>query len=97
MYGNLHQGLNESEELLTAKPKHSVADYENYQMDFVSPYAQKITKFILDAFKGVEITDKNLQLALQLFQDWNYKFNEYSQVPAIYAVFFKHLNKKYLL
>ena len=81
------------EQLLTEKKKHSVSDYENYQMDFVSPYAKKITKFILDAFKGVEITNKNLQLTLQLFQDWNYKFNEYSQVPAIYAVFFNHLLK----
>ncbi|MEJ2617335.1 MAG: penicillin acylase family protein, partial [Ignavibacteriaceae bacterium] len=81
------------DELLTEKKKHSVNDYKHYQMDFVSPYAKKMTKFILDAFKGTEITDKNLQLSLQLFQDWNYKFNEYSQVPAIYAVFFKHLLK----
>ncbi len=81
------------DELLTRKKKHSVSDYKNYQMDFVSPYAEKITKFILDAFKGIEITDKNLQLAIQLFQNWNYKFNEYSQVPAIYAVFFNHLLK----
>ena len=81
------------DQLLTGKKKHSVRDYQNYQMDFVSPYAEKITHFILDAFKGIEVTDKNLQLALQLFQDWNYKFNEYSQVPAIYAVFFNHLLK----
>ena len=81
------------EQLLTEKKKHSVTDYEKYQMDFVSPYAEKITKYILNAFKGIEITDKNLQLALELFQKWNYKFNEYSQVPAIYAVFFNHLLK----
>ena len=81
------------EELLTEKKKHSVDDYKNYQMDFVSPYAKKITKLILKSFNGIEITDKNLKLALQLFQDWNYKFNEYSQVPAIYAVFFNHLLK----
>lgn len=81
------------EELLTGKKKHSVSDYEKYQMDFISPYAEKITKYILNAFKGIEITDKNLQLTLELFKEWNYKFNEYSQVPAIYAVFFNHLLK----
>ena len=81
------------EQLLTGKKKHSVDDYEKYQIDFVSPYAEKITKYILNAFKGIEVTDKNLQLALELFQKWNYKFNEYSQVPAIYAVFFNYLLK----
>ncbi len=81
------------EQLLKEQKTHSVSDYEKYQMDFISPYAEKITGFILDAFKGVEVTDKNLQLVLQLFHDWNYKFNEYSQVPAIYAVFFNHLLK----
>jgi penicillin amidase len=81
------------EKLLTQKNKHSIHDYMNYQMDIVSPYAEKITQYILNAFKGIEITDKNLKLTLQLLKDWNFKFNQYSQVPAIYAVFFNHLLK----
>ncbi|MEO8399209.1 MAG: penicillin acylase family protein, partial [Ignavibacteriaceae bacterium] len=78
-------------ELLSQKEKHSADDYKKYQNDFVSPYAEKITKYILKAFGGIQITDKNLNLTLKLFDEWNYEFDEYSQVPAIYAVFFKHL------
>ena len=81
------------EQLLTSKEKHSVGDYQKYQMDFISPYAKIITKSILDAFNGLEITDKNLQLSLELFKKWNYEFNQYSQVPSIYAVFYNHLLK----
>jgi len=80
-------------QLLTSQKKHSVNDYKKYQNDFVSPYAEKITKNILDSFKGVKITDKNLQLSLRLFKNWNYEMNEFSQVPTIYSVFYKHLLK----
>ena len=74
-------------ELLSQKQKHSVRDYKKYQNDFISPYAEQITKYILNAFKNVKVTDKNLNLSLKLFDEWNYEFNEFSQVPAIYAVF----------
>ncbi len=80
-------------ELLSSKEKHSVSDYEKYQVDFVSPYARQITKFILNAFKGIKITDKNLKLTLKLFDEWNFEFIEYSQTPSIYAVFFNRLLK----
>ena len=77
--------------LLTSKEKHSVSDYEQYQLDQVSPYAQKIIVYILNAFKDKKITDQNLKLALELLEGWNYDLNEDSQVPSIYAMFFKYL------
>lgn len=79
--------------LLKSKAKHSVKDYKKYQTDFISPYAKKITNYILKAFEGVEINDKNLMLALDLFKEWNFEMNQYSQVPAIYSVFYKYLLK----
>ncbi|HVO74486.1 MAG TPA: penicillin acylase family protein [Ignavibacteriaceae bacterium] len=78
-------------QLLTSKKKNSVEDYKKYQNDFVSPYAKEITKYILSSFEGKKITDKNLKLSLELFEKWDYEMNEFSQVPTIYAVFFKHL------
>ena len=78
---------------LHPKEKLSVNDYKKFQMDFVSPYAKKITKYILAAFKDVKITDKNLAASLQMFKDWNYEMNEFSQVPTIYATFLKYLLK----
>jgi penicillin G amidase len=79
------------DDLLTSKNKFSAEDFMNYQMDFVSPYAKQITKYILAAFKNVKILDNDLSLTLKLFSDWNYEMNQYSQVPTIYAVFLNHL------
>jgi penicillin amidase len=62
-----------------------------YQMDFVSPYAKELTGYILNAFHNIRINDPNLKLTIELFENWNFEMNQYSQVPAIYAVFFNHL------
>lgn len=83
-------------ELLNSKKIHSVRDFETYQMDFVSPYAKKITKFILDAFKLAKVNDRNLQIALELFNNWNYEFNARSQIPTIYSSFLHFLIKNTL-
>jgi len=79
--------------LLTSKLKHSVDDYMKYQMDQVSPYAEKISEYILAAFTNVKVKDKNLSLALELFKNWDYEMNEFSQVPTIYSMFYKYLLK----
>ncbi len=78
-------------QLLHSRQKHSVSDYMKYQMDFVSPYAKELTGYILNAFKNIKITDPNLKLTIELFENWNFEMDQYSQVPAIYAVFFNHL------
>ena len=77
-------------QLLNSKPKHSVQDFENYQNDFVSPYAEKITKYILDTFNKIKITDENLKIALRLFNNWDFKMGQYNQAAAIYSEFLKH-------
>ncbi len=78
-------------ELLNSKSKHSVSDFEKYQMDFVSPYAKQLTTYILEAFKGIDVTDPNLKIALKLFREWDFKLDQYSQAAAIYSEFLKHL------
>jgi penicillin G amidase len=80
-------------ELLEYKSKHSVKDFENYQNDFVSPYARELTPYIIDAFKDVKITDNNLKRTMELLENWNFEMDQYSQTPAIYSVFFKYLMK----
>jgi len=79
--------------LLNSKNKLSVEDYEKMQMDQVSPYAEKITSYILNAFKNKKVTDHNLTQVLELLGDWNFELNEESQVPAVYAMYFKYLLK----
>ncbi len=78
-------------ELINSKEKHSVADYMNYQQDIVSPFSITIIKHILSAFKGIKITDENLNLTLKLFEQWDYKLDQFSQTPAIYLTFFDKL------
>jgi len=78
-------------ELLNSKQVHSVEDFERYQMDITSPYAKNVVKFILDAFNDITVTDKNLELSLELLSEWDYKLDKFSQAPSIYLVTFKYL------
>ncbi|HEX7356605.1 MAG TPA: penicillin acylase family protein [Ignavibacteriaceae bacterium] len=80
-------------ELLTSKQKLSVIDFKKFQMDQVSPYAKIITQYILKAFEGIKVKDKNLSTSLDLLSKWNFELNKYSQTPAIYSVFLKYLLK----
>lgn len=83
--------------LLTAKEKHSVEDYKKYQTDIISPYAEKVVKHILNSFKGIKVVDANLKSSLQMFRQWNYEMDEFSQVPTIYAMFLKYFLQNTLL
>ena len=65
-------------------------DFENYQNDFVSPYAEKVTKYILAAFSKTKITNENLKITLRLFNNWDFKMGQYSQAAAIYSEFLEH-------
>jgi penicillin amidase len=80
-------------ELLTSKKIHSKEDFRNYQLDFVSPYAREIVPYILNAFKEVKVNDRNLKIALELFENWNFEMSASSQVPTIYLNYFHRLIK----
>ena len=80
-------------ELLNSKPRQSAEDFKKYQNDFISPYAKKITNYIISSFDSVKITDKNLTLTLELFKNWDYEMDPKSQVPTIYTRFFQNLIK----
>jgi penicillin G amidase len=83
-------------ELLSGKKNHSVKDFMKYQSDLVSPYAKEISKYLINAFDGLKITDQNLKVSLELIKEWDYSFDAYLQAPAIYALFFKYLLKNLL-
>ena len=80
-------------ELLTSKQKHSVNDFEKYQMDQVSPYAKTITSYLLKSFENIKVKDKNLQESIELLSKWNFELNKSSQTPAIYAALLKYVLK----
>ncbi|MCG6913470.1 penicillin acylase family protein [bacterium BMS3Abin03] len=78
-------------ELLSSKEKQSVQDFKKYQMDIVSPYAKKVVSYILQAFKDITVTDKNLKQSLELLGDWDFELSKYRQAPTIYLTTFKFL------
>lgn len=80
-------------ELLQSKNIHSTDDFMKYQMDIKSPYARQITRYILNAFNGIQIQDKNLKNSLELLTEWDYEMDALSQAPAIYSVFLMNLLK----
>ncbi len=80
-------------ELLQSKDIHSSEDFKKYQMDIKSSYAAQITRYIINAFKGVKIQDNNLEKSLELLAEWNFEMDALSQAPAVYSVFLMNLMK----
>ncbi len=78
-------------ELLGSKKKFSVRDFEKYQMDLKSKYAEKIVPFIIKAFNNVKIEDENLKISLSLLNQWNFVMDKESQTPSIYLMFYQKL------
>lgn len=77
--------------LLNQKQKHSIDDFRKYQMDQTSEYAKQIVPYIVKAFEGVKVKDKNLLESLELLEKWDYDMSVSYQVAAIYQVFLKYL------
>jgi penicillin amidase len=80
-------------ELLRQKEIHSVENFKQYQFDQISKYAEQIVPQIIAAFDEVKIKDKNLKQALELFENWDYKMDAYSQTASIYQIFINKLLK----
>ncbi len=74
-------------ELLKSKEKHSIKDFQNYQTDFISPFAKQIVPYIVDAFIDKQITDENLKEAITQLKQWEGNMDAFLVVPSIYAVF----------
>lgn len=88
-----HSRITRITQMLESREVHSVNDFQQYQFDFVSPYAEEITAFIIEAFKGIKITDQNMKIALDLLESWDFNLTAESQTPSIYAMFYKYLLK----
>jgi penicillin amidase len=66
-------------------------------MDITSPYAEKVVKHILASFENVKVVDANLSSTLQMFEQWDFEMNEFSQIPTIYVLFLDHFLRNTLL
>jgi len=88
-----HSRIDRITQLLNSQKKYSANDFMKYQVDITSPYAVLIIDYILKAFEGINVKDDNLKLSLELFTDWDYRLDKFSQTPTIYLTFLNKLLK----
>ncbi|MCX8056389.1 MAG: penicillin acylase family protein [Ignavibacteria bacterium] len=94
--GNLWEPSSRAErinELLKSKKKFSIKDFEKIQYDLVSPYAKEISSHIVKAFENTLIKNKNLNLAINIFKNWNGELKIYSPAATVYNFFLIKLLK----
>ncbi len=83
--------FNRISSLLKSGEKFSVKDFQKMQSDELSYYPKEIVKELLRAFRNAKIEDENLNLALKLLRNWDFKFTVSSQPATVYSVFFVKL------
>jgi len=83
--------------LLSSKAKISTNDFKSIQMDQVSPFAEQLTGYITSAFVEHESKSKNVSRAVELLSRWDFSMDQYSQVPAIFCVFFQYMMRNTFL
>lgn len=83
--------------LLTSKPRLDTKDFKTIQMDQMSPFAEQLTGYITSAFAGHETKSRNINGALDLLQRWDFRMDQYSQVPSIFSVFFQFMMRNTFL
>jgi penicillin G amidase len=81
------------DELLQARDKLSVEDFEHIQMDYYSYFAKDMIPFILHAYDSVPPPDSDIQTALSYFRNWNYQCTKDDVPTTLFHVFLTHLLK----
>jgi len=78
-------------ELLESKPQHSVQDFQQYQMDCLSPHAREVTPYFIQAFRDTEIQDEYVRAALTWLNKWDSRMDVESIPATIFNVAFVNL------
>lgn len=78
-------------EFLQSKNQFEVGDFKRLQNDYYSHFAKDITPFILSAYKQKNISNKNVETALNYFRNWNFILNKDDVPTTIFEVFFQQL------
>ncbi|MBN1300567.1 MAG: penicillin acylase family protein [Melioribacteraceae bacterium] len=77
--------------MINSKKQINFNDCVKMQMDFQSAYAPLIVEKIINAFDNTKIADNNLNLAINLLDEWDFVMEKDSQAPAVYLVFLQKL------
>ncbi len=78
-------------ELLNSKREHSVQDFQQYQMDCLSPHAREVTPYVINAFNGIDVRNEYVRAALTWLNKWDFRMDVESIPATIFNVAFVNL------
>lgn len=78
-------------EMITRREKLSVEDFEQIQMDYLSPSAREIVPYILRAHPDSLTYSDEIKSALLYFRNWDFLFKKEDVTTTIYNAFWVHL------
>jgi penicillin amidase len=73
--------------LLHSAEKFTAEDFKQFQQDVVSPYAQEVTRHILQAFDTSHVSDQSISDALGYFRNWDFRFTQGDVATSIFNEF----------
>lgn len=83
--------INRILELLNARESHSVKNFQEYQADYISPHARKVSAYFVRAFEETDIEDRYVQEAVNWLDRWDYSMDTESIPASIFNVSFNRL------
>jgi len=78
-------------ELLKTKQVFTTKDFQEFQMDCLSPHAREITPYFLKAFQGEQVKDRYMEAVLDWLQRWDYRMDTSSIPATVFNVAFLNL------
>jgi penicillin amidase len=76
---------------LDKKTKLDLDEFRLIQMDYESPYAKEIAKYIVEAFKDNYSNDNDIKWCIERFQNWNGEMKPAEPIGSVYNAFFTYL------
>jgi penicillin amidase len=89
--------LDKINEYLKIRNRYNVDEFKLLQLDNVSPYAKRITGYIIEAFKGYRTDNREILSALDRLRTWKNDLDKNEPVSAIYNEFLVKLLKNLFL
>lgn len=78
-------------EMLNNSEVFLIPDFKRMQHDYVSVHAREVVPYILGAFEGEEISERDLSRSLSYFRNWDFYFGPEDVPSAIFNVFWVKL------
>ncbi len=74
-------------ELLTSIKKFDVTDFQNIQLDYLSPHSRDLTHLIIQVYEAKSVTDPEIVQGLDYLKNWDYKHEKTDIATSIFNTF----------